>query len=221
MIESVMYISIGVLVAALFGLLFAPLLHDRAVRLTTRRLDAALPLSIIEVRADKDQLRAEFAMSIRRLETGLERMRTKTAAHLMQMSKKTEAINKLKKELEDKSATIAELEARDGALRKELAIIRKQFEVSSLRKAAPSRPDKEADLRKQLAGLVGKSRLLDEREFDIKRRRDQLDNAGEIADLQGDAVAIRAFASSATVEMRSKIERLEALLSAMVEARSK
>jgi hypothetical protein len=221
MIEAVMYISIGVLGAALFGLLFAPLLHDRAVRLTTQRLDAALPLSIIEVRADKDQLRAEFAMSIRRLETSLERMRTKTAAHLVQMSKKVEAINELKKELEDKTATITELEARDRTLRNQLAIIRKQFDVSPLPEAVPVRSDKEADLRKQLVALAGKSRLLDEREFDIKRRRGQLDNAGEIDVLQGDSVAIRAYGSSVTLKMRSKIERLEALLSAMVEARSK
>ena len=106
MIEATMYFGIGFLIAALLGLLFAPLLHNRAVRLTTRRLDAATPLSIIEVRADKDQLRAEFSMSIRRLETSIERMKTKTAYHLVQISRKTEAINELKKELDEKAATI-------------------------------------------------------------------------------------------------------------------
>ena len=72
MIEPGMYFGIGFLVAALLGLLFVPLVHNRAVRLTMKRLEAATPLSIAEIRADKDQLRAEFAMSPRRLEMSVE-----------------------------------------------------------------------------------------------------------------------------------------------------
>jgi hypothetical protein len=68
MIESIMYFGVGFLVAALLGLLFIPLVHNRAVRLTMKRLEASTPLSISEIRADKDQLRAEFAVSTRRLE---------------------------------------------------------------------------------------------------------------------------------------------------------
>src|ERR1700719_3486381 len=80
MIEPVMYFGIGFLVAALLGLLFVPLVHNRAVRLTMRRLEAATPLSIAEIRADKDQLRAEFAMSTRRLEMSVAQMKTKTTS---------------------------------------------------------------------------------------------------------------------------------------------
>ena len=82
MIEPVMYFGIGFLVAALLGLLFVPLVHNRAVRLTMRRLEAATPLSIAEIRADKDQLRAEFAMATRRLEMSVEQMKAKTTAQL-------------------------------------------------------------------------------------------------------------------------------------------
>ena len=48
MIEPVMYFGIGFLVAALLGLLFVPLVHHRAVRLTMRRVEAATPLSIAD-----------------------------------------------------------------------------------------------------------------------------------------------------------------------------
>ena len=68
MIEPIMYFGIGFLFAALIGLVVVPLVHGRAVRLTMRRLEAATPLSMAEIQADKDQLRAEFAMSTRRLE---------------------------------------------------------------------------------------------------------------------------------------------------------
>ena len=82
MIESVMYFGIGFLVAALLGLLFIPLVHNRAVRLTMKRLEASTPLSIAEIRADKDQLRAEFAMSTRRLEMSVDKLKTKTTTQL-------------------------------------------------------------------------------------------------------------------------------------------
>ena len=58
MIEPIMFFGIGFLVASLFGLVLIPLVHNRAVRLTMRRLEAATPLSMAEIQADKDQLRA-------------------------------------------------------------------------------------------------------------------------------------------------------------------
>jgi hypothetical protein len=182
MIEAIIYLVIGFLVAALFGLLFAPQLHNRAARLTTKRLDAAMPSSLVKVRADQDQQRAELAMSIRRLETNIERMKTKTAAHLVQISQKTETINELKRELDEKSATIIGMQGRDKSLRNQLATPRKQIETGSLREAAHARPDGKATLRRHLAALAEQSRLLDTREFDIKRRRDQLNHAGGIED---------------------------------------
>ncbi len=75
MIEQMMYFAIGFLVAALSGLGIVPLVHARAVRLTIKRLEAATPLSMAEIQADKDQLRAEFAMSARRLEISLEQLK--------------------------------------------------------------------------------------------------------------------------------------------------
>jgi hypothetical protein len=182
MIEAIIYLVSGFLVATLFGLLFVSTSHNHAVRLTTKRLDVAKPSSLVEMRADQDQQRAELAMSIRRLETNIERMKTKTAAHLVRISKKTEMINELKRELDEKSATIMGLEVRDEPLRNQLAIPRKQIETGSLREGAHARPNVKATLRRHLAALAEQSRLLDTREFDIKRRRDQLNPAGGIED---------------------------------------
>ena len=131
MIEPIMYFGIGFLVAALFALLFVPLVHNRAVRLTMRRLEAATPLTIAEIRADKDQLRAEFAMSTRRLEMSVEQMKTKTTTQLAELGKKTDAINQLKKELGEKTAAIFALEARDKALLEQLRTTEEEFELKS------------------------------------------------------------------------------------------
>src|SRR5439155_21128207 len=75
MIESIMYFGIGFLFAALSVLVVVPLVHGRAVRVTTRRLEAATPPSMAETLADKDQLRAEFAMSTRRLEMSVDQLK--------------------------------------------------------------------------------------------------------------------------------------------------
>ncbi len=56
MVEPIMYLAIGFLLSMLCGLAIVPLVHNRAVRLTTRRLEAATPLSMAEIQADKDQL---------------------------------------------------------------------------------------------------------------------------------------------------------------------
>ena len=116
MIEPIMFFGIGFLVASLFGLVLIPLVHNRAVRLTMRRLEAATPLSMAEIQADKDQLRAEFAMSTRRLELSVEQMKAKTTSQLAELGKKTDAINRLKVELGEKTAAIFSLEAREKAL---------------------------------------------------------------------------------------------------------
>ena len=177
MIESVMYFGIGFLVAALLCLLFVPLVHNRAVRLTMKRLEAATPLSIAEIRADKDQLRAEFAMSTRRLEMSVEKMKAKTTTQLAELGKKSDAINQLKKELGDKTATIFALEARDKNLRDQLRSTEEEFQIksSSLREAERQLADKEAELTKLFGELGERSLIADSQRTEIAAFRTQVE----------------------------------------------
>jgi chromosome segregation ATPase len=177
MIEPVMYFGIGFLVAALLGLLFVPLVHNRAVRLTMRRLEAATPLSISEIRADKDQLRAEFAMSTRRLEMSVEQMKAKTTTQLAELGKKTDAINQLKKELGEKTTAIFTVEARDKTLRDQLRATEQEFELksNSLREAERSLADKEAELVKLIAELGEHSIIADSQRVELAALRTQVE----------------------------------------------
>ena len=120
MIEPVMYVGIGFLVACMLVIGIIPLVHARAVRLTMRRLEAVTPLSMAEIQADKDQLRAEFAMSTRRLEMSVEQMKAKTTSQLAELGKKSEAIGRLKLELGEKTATLFALEAKEQQLTDDL-----------------------------------------------------------------------------------------------------
>jgi chromosome segregation ATPase len=151
--------------------------HDRAVRLTMRRLEAATPLSIAEIRADKDQLRAEFAMSTRRLELSVETMKAKTTNQLAELGKKTDAINHLKKELGEKTAAIFALETRDKNLRDQLRATEEEFEhkSSSLREAERALADKQADLAKLVAELGERSIMADSQRVEFAALRTQVE----------------------------------------------
>ncbi len=127
MIESLMLCGIGVLAGCLLVLMFIPLVHQRAVRLTKQQLVDATPLMVNEIQADKDHLRAEFAMSVRRLEISLEEMRSKAAWRCGDIHKQNAEISRLQVELDRKTALIFALrtreEVRKGAVRRVLKIL--------------------------------------------------------------------------------------------------
>ncbi len=129
MIEPIMFVGIGVFITGLLVLGIIPLVHARAVRLTMRRLEALTPLSMAEIQADKDQLRAEFAMSTRRLEMSVEQMKAKTINQLADIGKKSEAIGRLKLELGEKTAALFALEAKERQLTEDLQGM--EFELTS------------------------------------------------------------------------------------------
>ena len=163
MIEPIMFFGIGFFVASLFGLVLIPLVHNRAVRLTMKRLEAATPLSMAEIQADKDQLRAEFAMSTRRLELSVEQMKAKTTSQLAELGKKTDAINRLKVELGEKTAAIFSLEAREKSLKDQLSATESEHSVKigALREAERMLQEKQSELGKLATDLGERSASAD------------------------------------------------------------
>ena len=161
MIDSIMYFGIGFLVAALLGLLFIPAVHNRAIRLTMKRLEASTPVSITEIRADKDQLRAEFAVSTRRLELKIEKLKAQTTSQLAELGKRTDAINQCKKELADKNVSSVALEARTKTLGEQLRATEEELQMKSnaLVEADRQLADSQAELAKLLRELGERSLL--------------------------------------------------------------
>ncbi|WP_224703437.1 coiled-coil domain-containing protein [Devosia aquimaris] len=116
-IENMMYFALGLLVAGLLALIIMPSVWKRAVRLTKRRIEAATPITMAEFRADKDQLRAEFALSTRRLEMNVEQLRKRLAEQLGDVNQKRSDLGALKAERDKHLATTRELERRETELR--------------------------------------------------------------------------------------------------------
>ena len=131
MIEPIMFVGIGFLLAGLLVIGVIPLVHARAVRLTTRRLESLNPLSMVEIQADKDLLRAEFAMSIHRLEMRVEEIKAKATDHLTELGKKSEAIGRLKLELSEQTAALLALGEKERQLAHDLESTQSELAVKA------------------------------------------------------------------------------------------
>jgi chromosome segregation ATPase len=195
MIEPIMYLAIGFLISMLFGLMIVPLVHNRAVRLTTKRMEAATPLSMAEIQADKDQLRAEFAMSARRLEMSVDQLKNKTTSQLAELGKKSDAINRMKLELGEKNATIFSLEAREKAVKEQLRATEEEFtaKTESLRGAEQALKDKQGELAKINSELSDRSVMAESRQVELVAVRAQIDNLkGRVGDAEKEFAATQA-----------------------------
>src|SRR5271167_4442561 len=178
MIEPIMFFGIGFLVASVIALGIIPLVHNRAVRLTMRRLEAATPLSMAEIQADKDQLRAEFAMSTRRLEMSVDQLKAKTTSQLAELGKKADAINRLKIELGEKNAAIFAFEAREKAVKEQLRATEEEFvaRTEALRGAEQALTDKQSELARINTQLSDRSMMADSRQVELVAVRAQIDD---------------------------------------------
>jgi chromosome segregation ATPase len=162
-----------------------------------RRLEAATPVSMAEIQADKDQLRAEFAMSTRRLEMSVEELKTRTTSQLAELGKKTDAINRLKAELNDKAATIFALEAREKALKDVMRSTEEEFNLKSaaLRDVERALSDNEAELKKVTSDFGERSMTADSQRV-------------ELAALRAQAEALKIQIADSQQEVRETEERL-------------
>ncbi len=131
MIEAIMFFALGFLAASLIALVLLSAVWHRAVRLTTRRIEGAIPVSMAEIQADKDQLRAEFAMSTRRLEASVEQLKLKTTDQLAEIGRKTDVVRQLKSDVEETTAAVTSLEAQERALRDKLRATEEELSAKS------------------------------------------------------------------------------------------
>ncbi|MER8971739.1 MULTISPECIES: hypothetical protein [unclassified Mesorhizobium] len=118
MVQSILFFVLGFLCAGFLALMIAPAVWRRAVALTRKRVEGSMPLTLAEIQADKDRVRAEFAVSVRRLEMTVKSLREKAAEQLVEIGRDREALKELAAERQDKNRVVADLTARGEELRK-------------------------------------------------------------------------------------------------------
>ena len=98
-IQSFMLVLLGFLIATLIGLLIVPAYRRRTERLAVERLKRSMPLTEAEIRADKDRLRADYALIIHELEYKLEKATLAAARQRVEINRRDAIISGLEEEL--------------------------------------------------------------------------------------------------------------------------
>jgi len=109
-IEAIMHTMLGLLIAALAGLLILPAYKRRTVRLTTDAIKRSMPLTEAEIRADKDRLRAEYVLALHELESKLEKANLAHARQRVDINRRDAAIVALEEDIERMRSSLEEHE---------------------------------------------------------------------------------------------------------------
>jgi chromosome segregation ATPase len=200
-----MYFALGLLTAGLVVLVLMPAVWRRAVRLTRARVEASLPMTLAEIEADKDQLRANFAVTTRKLELDVETLRLKLAEDAVARGRSRDDITTLSKAKATLGDTVASLEERVAEFAGALATSENKLATATAEIATRDRKISElndglAQLKEQ---LVAAQILTEELRVEMVARNTAMAN---IADQLAAATAVETASTTAR-------ERLEAELS--------
>ncbi len=217
-IDLAMWFALGFLTAGILALLLMGAVWRRAVRLTTRRVRAALPADLDEVRAQTDLLRAKHAREVRRFELANADLRRRDADARLTIGRDRVELDRLSGALAEEiakneaaAATLVEraeaLAERDGridTLERDLAAARK--ETAQLTEILEDRDVGITHLieehRRALADAADGRRV----EIDdlAERHRAALDDvAGDLADARAEIAARLATIAAHEAQMRS------------------
>lgn len=207
-IQATLIFLLGFLGAGFLAVLVAPSIWRRAVKLTRRRIEAALPLSMAEIRADKDAARAQYAMATRKLEVTVETLKEEIAAQSLEVDRAREETRRTLHALDEKEAARAELERRERELRAELR--QAQEEAARLSEALAGR---DRALEERAAELEKLGAMYDEASFNASERQIELvAREADVERLTGELSTLREEHRQADARLReagAQIRELE------------
>lgn len=178
---AAMLVALGFLIAALIVVVLLPAYRRRVERFTAESLKRTLPLTEEEIRADKDRLRADFAMELHRLESRLEDAALLAARQRIEVNRRDAKIQELSESIADQKMSVEEHENARRVL--EQAILDRlpkvEQRLAETRKLLATR-DREiktlaASGAKQAAALEEAVQLNKQREKEIAQLRTALD----------------------------------------------
>jgi len=199
-IQAAMFFLLGCLTAGLVALIILPAIRRRAVRLTRREVAASLPTTYTEIEAQKDQLRAEFAVVNSRLQRRIDDLSQRATRQEMDLNGRTEDVRVLAAEVDEKTAELDDMEERVDRLREELRDTGENLtDVSAKRRDAGRQLIAETEERKRL------SSELEELKADLDSRRvDLVAHVTRIETLEDQLADVRAQLSTETAEIASR-----------------
>jgi hypothetical protein len=94
-----MLVVLGFSIAGLLACVIAPAYRRRAARLATLELKRTMPLTEAEIAADKDRIRADYAIRVHKLESNLEELSLETARQLIEINRRDARISALESDV--------------------------------------------------------------------------------------------------------------------------
>lgn len=204
MIEQALVFALGFLVAGLVWLLCLPAFWRRALRLSRARVEQVLPLSLNEIEAEKDRLRAEHGVGMARLEMAVTEANGRLARARAETGERLKAEAVLIESLEQERRRIAELQSEAASLRVELDA--RDLRIADGREALGLAEASIASLEAQRTALVEK---LDGAVEIAEARRRQLDEARVLAERSREALGAE---TQRNAELRSELQTIRAEL---------
>jgi len=206
--------------------MISPIIWQRAVSLTKRRIERSVPLTLNEIQADKDQLRAEFAMSTRRLEMSVDELREKASTQIIEINRKRDDIARLAEEQGDKIRSIEDLQTKSGELRIQLQQREEQLERTNHRLVETRENlDQKALELEQMRQRFEKSQTdFDGSKIELVAKQTELENLAdklEIHSLADEAVSPDAAAKKLKAELAKTKSRLAAEMAGMEDLKNK
>ncbi|KQU73776.1 hypothetical protein ASC75_22550 [Aminobacter sp. DSM 101952] len=187
MVQSILFFVLGFLTAGFLVLLVAPSVWRRAVSVTRQRVQAKLPMTLDEIRADKDSLRAEHAMALRKVEVQLKASQEKVLAQAIELSRNREAKKLVADGHAEKDRVVSELEAKRGDLHEEIG--KRDEQVKAL---AEQLAEAERLLEKRSQEIEEMGRLYDEASLSSSNRQIELvSRESEMGKLSDDMSSLR------------------------------
>lgn len=198
MIQSILFFCLGFLSSALIALLIAPAIWRRAVALTTKRVEASIPMSMEELHAAKDRLRAEHAVTVRRLEQAAERLNRKNAEQAVKLARDREELKRLTAERVEQDAAMAALVARYEDADRQLGL--RDEEIARLSDALDASERRVADMTEELERLGA---LFEEESLRSSNRQIELvARETEVEKLTGDIAILKSERKDAERRIR-------------------
>ncbi|MGY6706954.1 MAG: hypothetical protein ACXIVF_01400 [Rhizobiaceae bacterium] len=198
MIQSILFFLLGFLCAGFLALMVAPVVWRRAVNLTRKRVESSIPLTLSEIQAEKDAIRADFAMATRRLEQKLQSTSDKAARQATELGRRHEEMKALVADRDAGTEKIAALNANLATLGSKLEATQKELAQTVERlSSARARIDEQAD------ELYKMNALYDDASFTASSRQIELvARESEVEKLSGDLAAARNSRKEAERKMR-------------------
>jgi chromosome segregation ATPase len=206
-IEQGLYFVLGFVTAALLALLILPAFWRRAYRLSRRDIEATLPLSPAEIAAERDHLRAGFAVERLRLEQQADTAKAARQKVMADAGVKALRITDLEDRVTERDASLAERDSRIKGLEGELATA--DATISEQKSAMSADRARISEVEAVLAVLQGEHRGLgemsDQRRMQIAALETNLEALrARIGELDRDLKAARASGREQAESLRAR-----------------